>query len=105
VEYKGRVTDWKNADHENNGTIFMVSRRHVIDPRPWKTAIAKYANDARGLTRKKGITNNAEYEEEGTKVYITAIKDIPAGSEIFVGYGKEYWDVIRYNLRLQQSAA
>ena len=33
------------------------------------------------------------------KVYITATKNIPANGEIFVGYGKEYWDVIRENRR------
>ena len=29
-------------------------------------------------------------------------KDIPAGSEILVSYGKEYWDVIKENYREQQ---
>ena len=36
------------------------------------------------------------------KVYIEATKDIPAGSEILVSYGKEYWEVIRHNLKLEQ---
>jgi hypothetical protein len=31
-------------------------------------------------------------------VYIEAVKDVSAGSEIFVSYGKEYWDVMRKNL-------
>lgn len=99
VEYKGRITRWKEADHEDNGNIYYVTRNHVIDARPYKKALARYANDARGLTRVKGLTNNAEYEEDGLKVYITSTKDIPAGGEIFVGYGKEYWDVIRHNRR------
>ena len=99
VEYKGRVSRWKEADHEDNGNIYYVNRNHVIDARPFEKALARYANDARGLTRAKGLANNAEYEEEGLKVYIKSTKDIPAGSEIFVGYGKEYWDVIRHNLR------
>ena len=104
VEYKGKVTDWKNADHNDNPTIFMVTRKHVIDARPYKKALAKYANDARGLVRVKGVVNNAEYEEDDDKkVYITAIKDIPAGSEILVAYGKEYWDVIRYNRKLERA--
>ena len=104
VEYKGRVTDWKNADHDNNFTIFMVRRDYVIDARPYKKALAKYANDARGLVRVKGVVNNAEYEEADDKrIYITAIKDIPAGSEILVSYGKDYWDVIRYNRKLERA--
>ena len=102
VEYKGRVSKWKDADHENNGNIYFVNRNHVIDARPYKKALARYANDARGIQRIKGLTNNAEYEEDGLKVYIKSTKDIPAGAEIFVDYGKDYWDVIRYNLRLDE---
>jgi hypothetical protein len=25
------------------------------------------------------------------------MRNIPAGSELFVGYGKEYWDIIKEN--------
>ncbi|HZX73056.1 MAG TPA: hypothetical protein VFE57_01435, partial [Cyclobacteriaceae bacterium] len=34
--------------------------------------------------------------------FIEAKRDIPAGSEILVGYGGEYWQAIRYNIRLVQ---
>jgi SET domain-containing protein len=101
VEYKGKITSWKDADHRNggNGYIYYVKRYHVIDALPYKKALARYANDARGIVRVKGITNNSEYVEDGLKVYITTTKDIPANGEIFVGYGKEYWDVIRDNIK------
>ena len=101
VEYKGRISSWKDSDHRNgdNGYIYYVKRYHVIDALPYKKALARYANDARGISRTKGITNNSAYEEDGLKVYITATKNIPANGEIFVGYGKEYWDVIRENRR------
>lgn len=103
VEYKGRITTWKEADHRNggNGYIYYVKRYHVIDALPHKKALARYANDARGISRKKGILNNSEYVEDGLKVYIEAKKDIPANGEILVGYGKEYWDVIRENRKLK----
>jgi SET domain-containing protein len=102
VEYKGRITSWKDSDHRNgaNGYIYYVKRYHVIDALPYKKALARFANDAKGISRVKGITNNSEYLEDGLKVYITATKDIPANAEIFVGYGKEYWDVIRENRKL-----
>jgi hypothetical protein len=32
------------------------------------------------------------------------VKDIPANSEIFVSYGREYWQVIRHNIRLDERA-
>ena len=62
--------------------------------------MARYANDARGLQRVKGVSNNAEYTEDGLKVYIESVKEIPAGAEILVEYGKEYWDVIRHNIKV-----
>jgi len=103
VEYKGEITTWKEVDHNegSNGYIYYVKRNHVIDASRTTEALARYANDARGLARVKGITNNAEYTEEGLKVYIESTKDIPAGTEILVDYGKEYWDVIRYNRKLE----
>ncbi len=101
VEYKGKITDWKSVKHDSdNGYIYSVNDGHVIDASKHVKAFARYANDARGISRVKGITNNCNYVNDGLKVYIEAIKDIPAGSEIFVGYGKEYWDVIRHNLRI-----
>ena len=100
VEYKGKISSWKEADTRGggNGYIYYVKRYHVIDALPRPKALARFANDAQGMMRVKGITNNSDYVEDGLKVYIEAKKDIPANSEIFVGYGKEYWDVIKaYN--------
>ena len=59
--------------------------------------MGRYANDARGLVTTKGIGNNSRYVVDELKVFIEATKDIPAGSEIFVSYGREYWDVMRKN--------
>src|SRR5688572_26568543 len=99
TEYKGKITNWKNVDHRNgaNPYIFYVKPSHVIDALPYKHVMARYANDARGIKKIKGITNNAKYVEDGNRVFIEAKKDIPAGSEILVDYGKEYWDAFRYN--------
>jgi uncharacterized protein len=104
VEYKGKVTSWKEVDHREgtNGYIYFINRKHVLDAFTYSKALGRYANDAKGMGRKKGLKNNAVYETVGLKVYIDAIEDIPAGSEIFVGYGKEYWDVIRHNKRVSE---
>jgi SET domain-containing protein len=100
VEYKGRISTWKDVDDQKglNGYIYYVTRNHVIDARTTKVALARYANDARGLSKTDGITNNCTYIIEGLKVYIKAMRKIPAGSELLVGYGKEYWDIIKENL-------
>lgn len=102
VEYKGRITTWKDVNHHKgeNGYIFYVKRNHVIDAAPYKKALARFANDARGINKVKGMINNAEYKESGLRVFIVSTKDIPAGSEIFVDYGKDYWKVIRHNMKL-----
>ena len=105
AEYKGRITTWKDVSHEegSNPYIFYVKRNHVIDARPYKKAKARFANDAKGLKKIKGIINNAQYVEDGLRVFIEAKKDIPAGAEILVDYGKEYWDTIKDNRKLSGS--
>jgi uncharacterized protein len=102
VEYKGRISTWAEVKDEDgkNGYIFYVNRNHVIDGKPYMSALARYANDARGLVKIKGLTNNCDYVIDGKKAYIESKKDIPAGSEIFVDYGKDYWKVIRDNIKL-----
>ena len=102
VEYKGRISTWKEVRHDDGGNayIYHVSNKHVIDASRMMSSWARYSNDARGLTRIKGLTNNAEYLEEGTRVFIVAKRLIPAGSEILVGYGDEYWKTIRHNIRI-----
>lgn len=99
VEYKGKITTWAAVDSHAgmNGYIYYVNRNHVIDASKGRTSVARYANDARGLARVEGVTNNCTYIIEGVKVYIKSMKRIPAGSELFVGYGKEYWDIIKEN--------
>lgn len=98
-EYKGRITTWKNMDHKNGGNpyLFYVNKDHVIDAWRFKKAKARYANDAKGLNRKRGITNNAKYVHHGTRVFLVANKNIDPGAEILVDYGKDYWDAVKYN--------
>ena len=105
MEYKGRVTTWKEVNHKE-GTkpyIFHVKRDHVIDARPYQKAKGRFANDARGLKKIKGIVNNAMYVEDGLRVFIEAKKNIPAGSEILVDYGKDYWDAIKFNEKINET--
>ena len=99
VEYKGRISTWRDVNHKEgkNGYIYYVTRNYVIDASTYKKSLARYANDARGLHRVKGSTNNCVYELHKGKVYIQSVKDIQPNSEILVEYGKEYWDVIRHN--------
>lgn len=103
VEYKGRITTWKEVeDDHDNAYLFTVTEDHVIDARKALKTFARYANDARGFTRIKGLTNNCYYvQDEENRVFIEAKRDIPAGGEIFVGYGNDYWKVMRENFRIE----
>src|SRR5919205_209676 len=83
VEYKGRITTWEEVKNDSdNYYLLTVNPDHVIDAKPTKKALARYANDAKGLVRVKGLTNNCKYYTYGLQVFIESIKDIPAGSEI-----------------------
>src|SRR5579871_97855 len=64
VEYRGKVSTWKDVDDKGglNGYIYYVNRYHVIDASEQKQELARYANDAKGLVRTEGITNNCCYE-------------------------------------------
>jgi len=105
VEYKGKITTWKEVDDDNgkNGYIYYINRNHVIDAKPFSKTFGRYANDANGLKKLRLVKNNARYVIDNLRVYIEAVKDIPAGGEIFVRYGKEYWDIIRHNIKLDRT--
>jgi uncharacterized protein len=97
VEYKGKKRKWVDAKHEDgyNGYLMRVTRSVVIDALPATDTFGRYANDARGFTRVETLKNNAEYISEGKRCYIDATRNIKAGEEIFVSYGREYWALMR----------
>ena len=103
VEYKGRISAWKQLEQKEwaNKYIFYVTRHHVINAQPFKKSLARYANDADGISKKKGARNNAHYVTLGRRVFIEARSDIKSGSEILVDYGKDYWRAIRHNQRMK----
>ncbi len=92
VEYKGKITKWKDVDHQGglNAYIYYVNRNHVIDASSNKN-LARYVNDAKGSKRIHTLANNCKYvQNDKLRVFIESKKDIPAHSEILVGYGKKY---------------
>jgi uncharacterized protein len=104
IEYRGEIIEWKEysrrVKENKDGYLFFVRRNCCIDAFSTPQYKARYANDARGLARVKGLNNNCVYETEGDRCFIVATRDIKAGEEIFVDYTKEYWDVMRFNIRL-----
>lgn len=97
VEYKGKKRKWKEVKHldGHNGYLMYITRNAVIDALSATKTFGRYANDAQGLNRISGLTNNCEYVSEGNRCYIEAKRTIQKGEELMVGYGKEFWQLQR----------
>lgn len=98
VEYKGTIKTWDQIKDRRRkeyiyAYMYAINGNRYIDASRTPRALARYANDARGLNKIKGVTNNCIYDDDGEKAFIKSVKDILPGSEILVRYGKEYWDV------------
>lgn len=95
VEYKGVIRTWKECEVLNEegkgGYFFFINNRYCLDAYPTTTEMGRYANDARGHSRKLGVRNNSEYVIKKKKVFIVATRNIKPGSEILVSYGPGYW--------------
>lgn len=103
IEYIGEVTTWDEVRHDTeNLYIYFVTEDYVINAKNFPDAIARYANDAHGLTRKRGVHNNSRFVNIDGKIFIKAVKLIRAGEEIFVDYGKDYWDTVKKNKELHK---
>ncbi len=109
IEYLGEIiTDAEcdiRAENDQYGYIFYVSKKKCIDAYNTPDALARYANDAKGITRVPGMNNNCCYRIYKNSGWIEAEKNIKAGSEILVSYGAEYWRDIRYNIKMDAEKA
>lgn len=103
IEYRGEIIEWKEyskrVKENKDGYLFFVRRNYCIDAFSTPQYKARYANDAQGFARVKGLKNNCVYETEGDRCFIVATRNINAGEEIFVDYTRDYWKVMRHNLR------
>ena len=109
IEYRGEIinnTEYRRrAQKQQDHYLFYVNKRKCIDAMHTPQYKARYANDAAGLTKVKGLKNNADYIIFGTKCFIVASRDIKAGEEIFVNYTKPYWDCMKRRMRKRARAA
>lgn len=102
IEYDGDIVAWKDIKAEwDNDYIYYVNSQHVINARHRMDAIARYINDANGFKKMKGFSNNCLYKKIGTAVWVQATRDIPPRGELFVSYGREYWERGRMNAEIQ----
>jgi uncharacterized protein len=103
IEYRGEIIGYneyrKRARQEKDQYLFYLRRNLCIDSMHTPKYKARYANDAAGITRIKGVRNNSDYIIFGDKCYMVASRDIKAGEEIFVNYTKSYWDYMRKRMK------
>jgi len=106
VKYDGDKITWKECERRNeaqkgHGCYYLyISKRKCIDAQYTLWAKGRYANDATGLSRVEGLRNNARYEIIKGEAYIKASRNIKAGQEILVSYGRSYWNTLKSELKL-----
>lgn len=107
IEYRGEIIGYKEyrrrARRQEDHYLFYLRRELCIDALHTPQYKARYANDAAGITRLKGVRNNSDYVIYGDKCFIVASRDIKAGEEIFVNYTKPYWDCMRKRAKIQKA--
>jgi SET domain-containing protein len=105
IEYKGRIVTFRQIQESTvvNPYVYYVNRNHVIDAMPFPDSAGRYVNDAEGPVTMPGCSNNARFVVINKRVFFEAITDILPGAEIFVSYGKSYWDTIAFNQLVEKS--
>ncbi|MDP1726135.1 MAG: SET domain-containing protein [Bacteroidota bacterium] len=103
IEYTGDNITWaeckrRNEHHDGvSAYFFYISARKCVDAQNCPESKARYANDAAGFIRLPGFKNNSRFEIRNGRPFIVASKNIKPGEEVYVAYGKEYWDAMREN--------
>jgi len=107
IEYRGEIIRWKayrqRVKEHKDGYLLFVHRNRCIDAYSTPQYKARYANDAVGFRKNKMLKNNSSYIIYGVRCYIVSNRVIHAGEEILVSYGKDYWNCIRFNIKIGQA--
>lgn len=104
VKYDGDKITWKECERRNEkqegfgGYYLYINERKCIDAQYTLWAMGRYANDATGMIRIKGLRNNSRYEIRKGEAFIIASRNIKAGEEILVSYGRGYWSTLKKEL-------
>ena len=106
IEYRGEIIGWKDYNErvkrQEDGYLFYFNRNKCVDAFHTPQYKARFANDAAGIVRVKGLRNNSHYEVHDDKCFIVAARNIKPGEEIFCDYTRDYWKCIRHNIRLNE---
>jgi len=84
--YKDQV---HNGYYESDYLLEQVGHDYIIDAADPKSCLGRYANDS--LSMKKSNTDFGYYKDPYGG-YLKATKAIKKGEEIYISYGKDYWE-------------
>jgi SET domain-containing protein len=83
IEYTGEKITTEEADRRGGQYLYEINSKWTIDGKG-RDNLARYINHS--------CKPNAEADVKGHQVVITAIKNIPKGTEITYDYGLEFWN-------------
>jgi len=98
AQYTGDILRADELPSNPTGYSVAIPHNKVIDASSTQSGIARYANDCRSSNKAQGHCkgSNAKFSvstRKGvTSVWIVSTKRIPANTEIFVSYGRGYWN-------------
>ena len=104
-EYKGEKVTWAECEVRNQkldghgNYYFYVNKNNCVDAQNTPQHFGRYANDAAGIGRVPGIRNNSIYVVRKGVPFIVATRRIKAGEEIYVSYGRSYWNIVKQNMK------
>lgn len=94
---------WRRADAGIDQFLVESVNDGYLDSMPI-FCYAMYANDAAGLI-KNGLRNNVRIEVLEGYPRLVATRNIKAGEEILVGYGRAYWANVKKRIKQQEAEA
>ena len=83
IEYVGTIITNEEADRRGGKYLFELDEKRAIDGAT-RSNLARYINHS--------CRPNAEGLTTGNRIWIWALKDIKAGEQLTLNYGKEYMD-------------
>jgi SET domain-containing protein len=84
IEYVGTIITNEEADRRGGKYLFELDEKRAVDGHA-RSNTARYINHS--------CRPNAEGLTTGSRIWIWAMRDIKAGEELTLNYGKEYLDM------------
>jgi uncharacterized protein len=96
IEYIGPIISAEEADRRGGKYLFELDEKRAIDGSS-RSNTARYINHA--------CRPNAKAYTSGRRIWIWSLKNIKAGEEITIDYGKEYLDAHIKHCKCQKCEA